>query len=273
MMAALYGELSESEERAFHRLLEADDVLRAEWNELQESRNVLAAWQVEERVPSFVLLEGAAERNAASGAPPAGGGWFRRLIEPLRGFGTSPAWGLATAVVAILAFLIADSRVDDKVSQEIAALEARSATQAPTGMPRDAARPAGVTMEEFLAAAPGSADSRPGGEIVPASAEYVTQAELQARNDALVQSLVRLLNEYGERHDQSTLDLMQAMYERVNQQQLYDYRQLAGSVEDVRQELRLNRTEAEQQIEDLLGPAGPRKERNDQPPTSEDGEE
>ena len=257
MMAALYGELSESENRAFHRLLETDDALRAEWEELQASRGVLAAWKVEERVPSFVMLEGEAAPSAAARRP-GGAGWFQRLIEPLRGFGTSPAWGVATAVVATAAFLIADSRVDDKVAREIAALRAPPApTSAPAATLRESAP---VELRS------GIQDADPSGTILQASDEYVTKADFQNRNDALVQSLVTLLNEYGERQDQETLDLMQAMYERVNQQQLYDYRQLSGRVENVRRELVASRSIQEQTIEDLLGPAAPRDEAQDLAP-------
>ncbi|MBZ0267083.1 hypothetical protein K8I85_02920, partial [bacterium] len=59
MIAYLYGELPEAEERAFRRLLEKDDALRAEYEELAGTRETLRGWEVEETVPSFVLVAGA----------------------------------------------------------------------------------------------------------------------------------------------------------------------------------------------------------------------
>jgi len=100
MMAALYGELSEAEERAFLRLLEKDDALRAEWDELRESRELLAGWKVEESVPCFILMEG---ERAPRRTPSAG--WLERLRGAVRNLGAVPTWGLATAAVAVLAFV------------------------------------------------------------------------------------------------------------------------------------------------------------------------
>jgi anti-sigma factor RsiW len=111
MMAALYGELTESEERAFRRLLEKDDRLRVEFEELKETRRLLGGWEVEERVPSFVLIDGEGER--AAGRPAAiGSGWLERVRGALRGLGATPAWGLATAAVVLLVLAIAGFRIE-----------------------------------------------------------------------------------------------------------------------------------------------------------------
>jgi hypothetical protein len=265
MMAALYGELSESEERAFRRLLETDPALRAEWDELQGSRSLLAGWKVEETVPSFVLV-GDPVAPAAARRAAAGPGWWSRFTESLRGFGATPAWGLATAGVAVAAFLIADARMNSKLEERLAALEDRGTGAVPAGTEASTSNPPPFELGTRPLA--GNAGNG-GSEIVTASGTYLTRDEYERGNDQLVGSIASVLNEYGQRRDQETLDLMQAMYERMNQQQLYDYRQLNGRLEDLGHELLLNRSLAENKIDELLGPAKPR----DAAPTSEDDKE
>ncbi|HMB71404.1 MAG TPA: hypothetical protein VKU85_19000 [bacterium] len=262
MMAALYGELSESEERAFRRLLETDPALRAEWDELQGNRNVLAAWKVEEAVPSFVMV---GEPAAAPVRKAAGAGWWNRFTQSLRGFGGTPAWGLATAGVAVAAFLIADARMNSKLEERLAALEQ---DQYVGSAPAQTGTSTSTPPAFDLGARPLTTDGST-GEIVQASGSYLTREEYERGNDQLMGSIASVLNEYGQRRDTETLDLLQAMYERVNQQQLYDYRQLNGRLEDLGHELLLNRSLAEDKIDQLLGPAKPR----DAAPTSEDDKE
>lgn len=271
MMAALYGELSESEERAFLRLLETDPALRAEWDELRGSRNLLAAWSVEETVPSFVLVGDPIAPTARKAARRTSPGWWGRFLDSMRGFGAGPAWGLATAAAVAAVFLIGNARTASRLSEmqaEVAALKAQSASApAPVGNPLD-------TTAGALASGAGlELTTRPpksgGSEIVQASGSYVTHDDLDRSNDQLMGSIASVLNEYGQRRDQETLDLLQAMYERVNQQQLYDYRQLNGKLDDLGHELLLNRSMAEDKIEKLLGPAQPR----DGAPTSQDDKE
>jgi hypothetical protein len=275
MMAALYGELSESEERAFRRLLETDPALRAEWDELQGSRSLLAGWKVEETVPSFVLVGDPvappARKRAAAAA--AGAGWWSRLTEAVRGFGATPAWGLATVGAAVAAFLIADARVDRKVEERLAGLGLDRGERAAPALTGPGTSP--LPLELGTRPLTGS-----GSEIVPASGQYMTREEYDQGTDQLMGSIAQVLNEYGQRRDQETLDLMQAMYERVNQQQLYDYRQLNGRLEDLGHELLLSRSLAESRIEDLLGPAQPRDPAGttkdaakDAAPTAEEGKE
>ncbi len=56
MIAALYGELSAEEERAFHEALATDAGLRAEWEELTAARGFLQESRVEEKAPAFSFL-------------------------------------------------------------------------------------------------------------------------------------------------------------------------------------------------------------------------
>jgi hypothetical protein len=102
LIAALYGELTAEEEAAFHQRLLTDADLRAEWEELRETRSVLGDWTVDEdTAPSFVFLD------PEETPPPARTGFGERLLALFRG----PAWGLAAAAaMAVLVF--AGFRVD-----------------------------------------------------------------------------------------------------------------------------------------------------------------
>lgn len=238
MIASLYGELSEAEERAFRRLLEKDDELRAEYEELRATRAALSGWEVEERVPSFVLLEGERRRS---------GGLLARLRESLGGFGASPAWGLAAAAVVLLVLAVAGFRVET-VGNGIAF---RFGEPEPT--PPAATLPArepGPTGWE-LAMGPGGA---PGEELVPVGGQdqYLTRGQLDAYNAELLGRLVMLLNEYGDRRDQEITQMMRTVYERVASRQQYDYEELNDKINTLGVELLIARTQREQKIDSAL---------------------
>jgi hypothetical protein len=245
MIAALYGELSESEERAFRRLLEKDERLRAEWEELSASRRLLAGWSVEERVPSFVLIEGEREARVTAPAP---GGFLARLGQALRALGPGPVWGLATATAAFVAFVLADMRFERRLERELAA---RDAALAPP--------PAATTRDPFAELGAGRA-IEPAGEAaelvqVGSDTRYLTADDLQKYNGELMTTLVELLNQYDARRADDVNGLIQALYERVNRQQLFDSRQLNNRIDAVGAELLLEKDRHERALDDLLGPA------------------
>jgi hypothetical protein len=216
MIAFLYGELPPVEEAAFRRLLDADATLRSELEELSSARGLLAAWKVEEAVPSFVLVEGAAGRKAVARAP-AGDGPVRRFFASLRGFATSPAWAFATAALALVVLAFAGFRVE-RVPGGVAfrvggapppATPQRELPGVGTGQPLELGSRAG--------APPG------GSQVVPVSGSYLTHDEFNAYNSQLMTTLASLLNQYDERRDRETTELMQSLYRRINDQQLFDY--------------------------------------------------
>jgi anti-sigma factor RsiW len=258
MVAALYGELSESEERAFHRLLDKDEALRAEWEELQEGRKLLAGWKVEERVPSFVLVEGEeAERAPAR----AGGSWLQRFRDSVRSLGAGPAWGLATAAAALFAFVLADMRFQSRLEQELAARlpDSRPALNAAPAAADDplAGLGRGQSVEPV---GPGRATivpQDPGSEIrqVSSKGSFLTQDDLSTYNSELMTTLVDLLNQYDARRADEVSGLVQALYERVNSQQVFDYRQVNNRIDAVGAELLLQKDRHERTLDQLLGPA------------------
>ncbi len=231
MMAALYGELSETEERGFRRLLEKDDALRAEFEELKGTREILGDWEVEERVPSFVLVDRAVAEPSSSSAKrraSAGPGWFERFREAARAFGRQPAWGLATAAVALLVLAIAGFRVE-KLDGGVAFRFGEPT--APESAPFDDSvldrigdgRPLGE-----VAAGDGEMPVQAGkGKLVPVSSDgYLTQDEYDARSAELMISLASLLNDYGERRDEEVAELMNEFYVDTRSRQDSDFRDL-----------------------------------------------
>jgi hypothetical protein len=231
MMAYLYGELPEAEERVFRRLLEKDDTLRAELEELQSSRDILAGWRVEERVPSFILMEREGRERS---------NFWERLIAPLRGLAISPAWGLAATAVVLLVLAVAGLRIEPLGNGiafrfgEPSTLE----TLAPDGLPLQnvsRSRPPGSTPSAAVA-----------------GSEYLTREELQAYNHELMRSLVMLLNNYDARREEDFTGLVRTVYDQVSSQQDYDFEQLHRRVDSLGRELVIDRNRYARSLDDLL---------------------
>ena len=215
MIAFLYGELPPAEEKAFRRLLEKDDVLRAEWEELSGTRGTLAAWKVEEHVPAFVLVDSAAQAKAAT---PAATSLWRRFLDSLRPMAMSPAWGLAAAALALVVLAAGGFRVE-RVPQGVAFRFGGSRAAAPASR---ALPGVGDGQPLELAARPATTGTGTPG-MVPVSGAYLTQDEFNVYNADLMTTLVGLLNRYDEQRDKETTDLLQGLYSKINERQMYDY--------------------------------------------------
>jgi hypothetical protein len=235
MVAFLYGELPEGERRAFERMLERDDVLRAEYDELRSVRGVLAGWELEERVPSFVLVEGRPEKPAA--AP----GLLERFTEWARGLAGSPAWALAATAVVLLVLAIGGFRIE-RVDGGVAF---RFGGDRPAPARTDPVPGLGPGQELALREGPVTSD----GVLTPASS-WVTQGDLDARNEELLMGLMNALNDYGQRRDQETYAMVQSMYQQLRDEQNRDYRQLNGRLDTMGLEVLAARNGVS--LEDLL---------------------
>lgn len=242
MIAFLYGELPPSEEKAFRRLLEKDAALRAELEELSQARGALAGWEVEEHVPSFVLVDSGAERPARSRA--RGIGFLERLSDSLRSFGAAPAWAFATAAVALVVLAAAGFRVE-RVAGGLAFRFGgdRAATSVPETLP-------GVGPGQPLELASRPAETG-GGSVVPVSGTYLTREEFDSYNADLMNTLVGLLNRYDERRDQETVDLLQAFYGKINDRQVWDYERINRRIDALGADLLLE-TNRSRSLEELL---------------------
>ena len=219
MMAALYGELPDAEERAFRRLLEKDDALRAEFEELRETREMLGGWEIEEKVPSFVLVDGARESGRTAGGATAPR-WSERLAGFFRPLFDRPAWGLATAAVALLLLAVGGFRVE-RVEGGLAFRFGEPVRPAPTDFENLPLGPG-----RSLDGPSGSPDGTRGELVTVSDGEFLTKREFDNRNTELMLSLASLLNDYGERRDEEIADVMLNYYRDARDRQDHDYRDL-----------------------------------------------
>jgi hypothetical protein len=269
MMAFLYGELAPSEDKAFRRLLESDAALRAEMEELGEVRGALAAWSVEEHVPSFVLVDQGASDKARR--RPAGESVWSRFLDSLRSLGATPAWGLAAA--ALLLFALAGSgfrveRVPGGLAFRLGADRAPTQTQVPeTASPsaEDPLRGLGAGQPLELASPRTGGDV--GSTVVPVSGSYMTRDEFESYNAQLLSTLAQLLNNYDERRDHETADLMQGLYQRINEQQVFDYERVSRRIDALGMQVAVDKGRS------LDEPQGAARPSNESVPGRTEGEE
>jgi hypothetical protein len=249
MIAFLYGELSPAEEQSFRKVLEKDAALRADLEELLQARGVLAGWKVEERVPSFVLVDGTTPRSARSEASPRPSeSVLRRVLAQIRGFGASPAWGMAAAAIALAVLAGAGFRVE-RVQGGVAfrfggahptVAAERTLPGVGEGVPLELA---GRTV------APGAPSARPG--VVPVSGPYLTHDEFNSYNSQLMSTLAQLLNQYDQQRDREVTDLMQALYRQINDQQVFNYERVNRRIDALGDDLQ-TQTARSTSLQDLL---------------------
>jgi hypothetical protein len=126
---------------------------------------------------------------------------------------------------------------------------------------RDAAvaPPATVTRDPLADLGKGLPLERTGdaAEILQVGSDtrYLTAEDLQKYNGELMATLVELLNQYDSRRADDVNGLVQALYERINRQQLFDSRQLNNRIDAVGAELLLEKDRHERALDELLGPA------------------
>lgn len=214
LIAFIYGELSESESRAFQKELDADEALRLEFNELSGTRETLAGWRVPEPTPSFVFVD-----EPSRSRPRSRPTWWKTLFSrgsgPL-GFGL----GLATASALAFAFVVSDFRVE-RVDGGLAfrvGEPVRSASNVPARMPSLGAPSTGTPLE--LVSGNGPSAAKPDAILTGSdSTEYLTRAEFERLSGQMVGSIVDLLNEYSNYQNQEMGSVLQAMYERMSDRQ------------------------------------------------------
>jgi len=186
MVAALYGELPPEEEEEFLTQLAHDPVLRAEWDELQESRGFLRAAEQEaaDTDPGFVF-----QLPAAAGAGDAAG----RKRERARGWWVSllarPAAGFALAAAAAVILMFAGLRID-RVSGGLAVHFGPAAPTVPAL--------AGLEPEATSAGDPDLNAPVTRGELVAFAQQLVsaTETRLEQQQDRYLGQTVYLLRDY-----------------------------------------------------------------------------
>jgi hypothetical protein len=277
LIAALYGELSAEERARFEKQLESDPVLRAEWEELHLARRYLSAWELEERVPSFVLVDQKPSPAAAIGAR-AETRWWSVFRRPLPAVG----WAFAAAAVVFAILIAAQARIDllDRgiafrfgppalVENQAspASPASRDGDAGPAETAADEPRPASaVESDEPVPTLAQVASSTPADEWVVSqddslqvrlrSAESagtdlpMTRREFEAYTAGMAKVIAAMQsrNDYNLRQSEDFLAFVRSMYEGLSERQADNYYELRGRIEAVRYGL----TEVETTTNDRL---------------------
>ncbi|MBD3334883.1 MAG: hypothetical protein GF355_05155 [Candidatus Eisenbacteria bacterium] len=226
MIAALYGELPEEEEREFRKLLETDETLRAEWEDLQFSRAFLKKADAAEATPSFVFvspLERPADAEPAQPKPPEENAWTS-FWDRLLGAVLSPATGLAIVTAALVILVLAGFRVD-RVDGGLVFRFGR-----PPEPVSSSAAPDGAEQSDR------SAFAEPGAGVLQPAADpgaYMTRAEFAAYSDDLMRLMAAMMSDYEQRRDGQIAYMMRGFYDELLQRQRRDYEDLDSQLDRV----------------------------------------
>jgi len=235
LVAALYGELSGEEEAEFQELLASDPALRAEWEELQASRFVLASLDTEEASPGFVFLTG------ESRPPRPGPAGFAARVR--RWFGAGPAWGLAAAAVAVAVLGLADFRIQ-RVDGGVAF---RFGGSRPTEV-------AGTQTSPPPAANLGDVLAQEGAQVTPVSAgaPYLTRTDMDDYESQVLKLMRAMLDDYQNYRDQELAGVIRALHSDVSQRQDDAYDDLRGRIEALNMGLHAEQTESDLRYQNLV---------------------
>lgn len=268
MIASLYGELSEDEERAFQKLLAEDADLRAEWEEMKGTRAALRGWEVDEPAPSFVLVDRADRPDRARRARSRAAERAGRLAALFARPAALPAIAAlaAAAIIAILAInRFRVERTDRGFAFEFGAgapaiVAANGARDAHDAAPVQPAAASG-SAAQYLAreTAPSWRDAGGPGDatdaaIVPVSdqAPYMTRKEFETYSDGMAKTIVAILNEYGQKNEREMSRVLWSLYKDLDQKQTAAYGDLRGRIDAVGVGLLVEQSKADAKLEDLI---------------------
>jgi hypothetical protein len=202
MVAALYGELTPEEERELEAAIDGDQTLREDWQELNETRQWLAAAGGDTVEPSwgFELPPGVVDARSESAS---------RVVE-LRRWLLPAAAGFAAAATLFIGMLAAGLRVDRTPSGLLVRLE-------PT-----AAQETTVVTDPL---APGDRNTAVTGQ------EYITRAELAILMQGVIDVTAARLDDMERRQTGTQAQLTRALYDALADRQERHYDDLRTSIE------------------------------------------
>jgi len=231
MIAALYGELSTEEQARFEVLLSEDATLRAEWEELRETRALLETVTANEpaHTPEFVFIDRAQKESKP-----------KRRFAWLPAF--SPAWGFA-ATTACLAILIGAGLRMDRVENGLVLRFGPG----PVAKPAQEASPQKNTSP--IVEPPISTSVPPRGETV--SQTGVTRDDLNQYSARMLDALTRLVDDSQDRQRKEMADLMGQFYEVMSNEQQRKYQSLVQRMDGIGLGLASEQVRTNQQISRL----------------------
>ncbi len=243
LIALLYGELPEEEERAMREEIDRDETLRAYWGELSGTRTILREWDLAETAPGFVFVKGPDARGAAPPAPsplPAAA-WRRRLSGIL---GASP-WAIAVTATAVAVLAVGGFRVEKEDGALAFRFGAGRSDREQTAAPAVAQR----------SVPSGSLETLPVGRQPAVAGDenrYITRTEFDAYSSGMMRTLAAVLNEYARRRDQQVTDVLQTAFSGIAEKQNEDYRDLQGQLEVLKLGLSEDQVNTRMQIDYLM---------------------
>lgn len=232
LVAALYGELSDAERAEFEVLLASDDALRTEWEELSGTRTMLGAWELDERVPSFVMVDPGASRRR-----PVADGWWSRFSERFRGAFTFGGWAVAGAAAAVMVLAAGGLNVE-RTANGFAisfgeAEEAQVADVTPTNAtPQGTALRTPVDRVSGTTASTGAADG-PLQQVSDGTGRYLTRDEFDQYTAGMLQMMASYLSDYRSRRDQEIGAALRTLYGDINQRQSLQYEDLLNKIDSM----------------------------------------
>ena len=209
MIAALYGELNDTEQAAFAAQLASDPALRAEWEEISGTRNLLTGWELEDRVPSFIVVPTVTTR------PRVSMGWVEGLRERFGNWFSVGGWVVAGAAAAVLFLVAKDIRIE-KTANGIAFNFGKPAP-ANHVVPTDAVNDFGGTPRLVN-------DGADAGQ-------YVTRNELDQQSAAILRMMSAYMDDYRGRRDQEIGAALRSLYGNLNARQASQYEDLLGKID------------------------------------------
>ncbi|HEX7879024.1 MAG TPA: hypothetical protein VF720_06410 [Candidatus Eisenbacteria bacterium] len=210
MIAALYGELNDAERLEFEKQLANDPALRAEWEEISGTRNLLTGWELEDRVPSFVVVPAVATR------PRVAMGWVDVLRERFGNWFSVGGWVVAGAAAAVLLMLAKDIRIE----------------KTPNGIAFNYGGKAPVN--HVLPTDPSGSDFGGSPRLVNDGADggqYVTKNELDQQSAAILRMMSAYMDDYRGRRDQELGAALRSLYGNLNARQASQYEDLLGKID------------------------------------------
>lgn len=262
LIRALYEELSAEELLAFEALLEEDAGLRADWEELRETRGLLAsAASAAETESPFELALPVAPRGDR---PEPHRGFRARLRAGLRS-GWIPAWSFAGAAAALAVLLLAGFRVDRVDQGVLFHFGSKAPAFTASETPSPPATLAGGTESLDI----GQYTPADGVTALPTAAgtDYLTRSDLDGYMAGVMGAVSELLGNY----QQQQRGEMAFIYEQMIKEQKRDFERLKARVDGVGLGLMREQNQTRQRLEDLmttrvepesLGTAAPSEEGN-----------
>ncbi len=233
LIAALYGELDAEELAQFQALLDADATLRAEWDELRETRALLETATVNEpaHTPEFVFIA-RVQREAKP----------KRRFAWLPGF--SPAWGFAS-VAACLAILMGAGLRMDHVDNGLVLRFG----------PAPVTKPASSTSPAQQQETPSTSYSPPISTNGPTRGETIAQVgvtrdDLNQYSTRMLDALTRLVEDSQDRQRKEFAYMMGRFYEEMSDENQRKYESLRSRMDGIGLGLRSD-IRASQQISRL----------------------